>query len=101
MGRVHVHVLTARGHGPNSLLPHEEAWCEVWIGTNESKKVETRSSAPSKAPLWDEAFELDLGSAGGGKGAVVGVRVRGRLAGHAGIDDIGVGSCAINEVSKL
>ena len=60
MGRVHVHVLTARGHGPNSLLPHEEAWCEVWIGTNESKKVETRSSAPSKAPLWDEAFELDL-----------------------------------------
>lgn len=99
--KVTVRVLTARGHGPNSLFPHEESWCELWVN-NESTKVETsKQRAVQDRPMWDEVCELPLGhgAAANTEATEIHIRMRGKLPSRDGIDEIGFGVCCFDGTS--
>jgi hypothetical protein len=87
-----VHVVTAKGHGPNSLFPHEVAWLELWSTQNANHKIETsKRRAVSSKPLWDENIELEIGESD----AEIVMRMRGKLPSHTAVDEIGSGSYKI------
>lgn len=105
-----VRVLKAQGHGVHGMFPHEEAWVEVWVasdtGTTTSNMIETQKRKGHPL-VWNEEYELDigLGQAGHGHGqgqgqghVAVHVKLRGKMAGHEGMDDIGEGVCVIEKV---
>jgi hypothetical protein len=85
----HVHVLTARGHGPNSLFPHEVAWLELWSSKNADHKIETSQQLPSGAgPLWDENIDLEIAE---DEKEIV-ISMKGKIPSREGIDIIGSGT---------
>ena len=99
--KVAFRVLTARGHGPNSLFPHEETWCELWAN-NEAEKIETkRQRAVSDRPIWDEVCKLPLnnGTPGIPSTTEIHVRMRGKLPGRDGIDEIGFGVYCVDNAT--
>lgn len=84
-----VRVVSARGHGPNALFPHEVAWVEVW--TEGGGRGATSRRPPGHAALqWNETVGV-----AGEPGQPLHLRVRGSMAGHEGVDEIGAGVCAL------
>jgi hypothetical protein len=86
-----VRVVSARGHGPNALFPHEMAWVEVW--TEGGGHAETSRRPPGRAaPEWNETVQVS-----GEPGLPLHLKMRGCMAGHEGVDEIGAGECALAE----
>jgi len=87
--KARVHVVTAKGHGPNSLFPHEVAWLELWTEKNANHKIETsKRRAVASEPLWNESIELNIGN---DEKAIV-MEMRGKLPSHDAVDEIGSGT---------
>ena len=102
--RITIRVLRAQGHGVHGMLPHEQAWVELWI---EDPKTRTVATQKRKGyPLvWDEEFVFDIGQTerGENQNAVevhVYAKVRGEMA-TSGHDDIGVGEINVKKVRHL
>jgi hypothetical protein len=105
-----VRVLEAQGHGVHGMFPHEEAWVEVRVASDTTTSNTVKTQKRKGHPLvWNEEYELDIGvgqaehgqGRGQGQGqslASVHVKLRGKMAGHEGIDDIGEGGCEIEKV---
>lgn len=93
--KARVHVITARGHGPNSLFPHEVAWLELWSVKNANHKIETsKRPAVASKPLWDEIIELEIGK---DEKEIV-MKMRGKLPSHDAVDEIGSGTYHIENI---
>lgn len=93
--KAHIHVLTAKGHGPNALFPHELAWIEL---SSANSKVETskRAASASNKPLWDETIELDIGD----DEKEIMIHMRGKFPAHDGVDEIGSGTYQIENKTE-
>jgi hypothetical protein len=94
--RLTLNVVSARGHGPNGLLPHEEAWVEVWPHTQSAENASRTHKKRTQNPLvWNECISLKIESI---HGCIVHVRLRGTMRGHPGeIDEIGQGNFVVRE----
>jgi hypothetical protein len=95
--KARVHIVTARGHGPNSMFPHEVAWVELWSANNPSHKIETSERpATSSKPMWNEKLELEIGA----KDKEIVLKMRGKLPSHHAIDEIGSGTYQIQKTNQ-
>ena len=92
-----VRVLTAQGHGPNSIFPHEQAWCELWLGDDQSSKKPTQAAHPKAPLMWNQVCELM--SPRPEETQTLTVQLKGKLPAHEGVDEIGTGTCQVNLVS--
>jgi hypothetical protein len=95
--KARVHVITAKGHGPNSLLPHEVAWIELWSAKNVNNKIETskRGAVGSNCkPLWNENIELEIEE----DEKVIAMKMRGKLPSHDAVVEIGSGTYRIENI---
>lgn len=94
--RLCIRVLNAKGHGPNALFPHEQAWCELWV-EGEVFHEHCTERYPSKGEVcFNESFEFLVQ----GDALVLHLGLRGRLSSpqHQGVDVIGTGVCRIDMV---
>jgi len=92
-----VRIIRAQGHGPNSIFPHEQAFCEVWLGKDVFNKATTQHASSTGPLVWDEVLNLKS-EATAEETTLLTLSIKGVLQGHQGVDEIGTGSCAINKV---